>query len=216
MGLQGGRSMWFDRLLPIRSAVHAGGRWDDGGRVAHLGRRGAPAPPEVKGWRRRFGRWADRSGAGRQDWRSMSEQATGGADVGAGGASVAAQLIRIEDLLQRLQRISLDLTASVSFDDVVRKVIDVLDAPIAAPARALWLRQPGTDALELVAHRGMAAASADRFQRIPLTADLPGAVAVRERRTVISVGPSDAVARFATLHDVVRSTSGFLAIPLLA
>jgi serine phosphatase RsbU (regulator of sigma subunit) len=123
---------------------------------------------------------------------------------------------RAELRLERLQRISLDLTAAVSLDDVITAVIDVLDAPVAAPARGLWVWEPGSAFLELVAHRGMPADSADLFHRMPVSADLPGAVAVRERRTIVSVERADAVQRFATLQDVTRSTSGFLAVPLIA
>src|SRR5207244_1618029 len=39
--------------------------------------------------------------------------------------------------------------------------------------------------------------------------------AARERRTVVSAAPVDAVEQFAGLRDVARSTRGFLAIPLL-
>jgi signal transduction protein with GAF and PtsI domain len=130
-------------------------------------------------------------------------------------ASLSSELARVEDRLQRLQRTSLDLTAAMSLEEVVA-VIDVLDAPVAAPARGLWLCQPGSQVLELVAQRGMAVESADRFRMMPLSGDLPGAVAARERRTVISRGPSDAVEQFAALHDVIRSTSGFLAVPMFA
>jgi serine phosphatase RsbU (regulator of sigma subunit) len=154
-----------------------------------------------------------------------ADDAFSGAGVGRSGLSSreesapmssALLVAGVEARLQRLQRISLDLTAAVSLDEVVAAVIDVLEAPVAAPVRGLWLCNPGSDVLELVAERGMAPESADRFRRMPLSADLPGSLAVRERRTVVSVAPADAVEQFATLHDVVRSTSGFLTVPLVA
>src|SRR3954471_6017925 len=120
----------------------------------------------------------------------MGDDGTGPADTAAGGQAAAEQLASLsassaeaEDRLQRLQRISLDLTAAVSLEEVVAGVIDVLDAPVAAPTRGLWLCRPGSEFLELVAQRGMPPESAERFRRIPVSADLPGAVAVRERRT---------------------------------
>jgi serine phosphatase RsbU (regulator of sigma subunit) len=119
------------------------------------------------------------------------------------------------DRLRCLQRVSLELTAAVSIDEVITTVIDVLDAPIAAPSRSVWLRAVGDDELVLAGHRGMAAAAVDQFQRIALSAEVPGAVAARERRTIVSVAPADAVGRFAVLRDVPRSTTGFVAIPLL-
>jgi GAF domain-containing protein len=57
--------------------------------------------------------------------------------------------------------------------------------------------------------------AADRFGRIPISADVPGAVAARERRTIVSTESSDAVHQFSMLRDVPRSTTGFVAIPLL-
>src|SRR3954454_22190097 len=111
----------------------------------------------------------------------MGDDAIGGVDGSSGEPSVAEQLAslssaleRVEDRLQRLQRTSLDLTAAVSLDEVVAEVIDVLDVPVAAPARGLWLRKPGSDVLELVAQRGMAVESGDRFRVMPLSGDLPG------------------------------------------
>jgi serine phosphatase RsbU (regulator of sigma subunit) len=122
---------------------------------------------------------------------------------------------RAEDRLQRLQRISLELTSAVSIDQVAASVIDVLDGPIAAPSRSLWLCEEGEDVLELVAHRGLPPEAVGRFRQIALGADVPGAVAARERRTIVSTTPSEAVARFAALRTVPRSTRGFVAIPLV-
>ena len=121
----------------------------------------------------------------------------------------------MEDRLRRLQQVSLELTAAVSIEQVVAAVIDVLDAPIAAPSRSIWLREPATGDLKLAGYRGMPEEAAERFGCIPMSADVPGAVAARERRTIVSTEPSDAVHQFSTLRDVPRSTTGFVAIPLL-
>jgi serine phosphatase RsbU (regulator of sigma subunit) len=131
-------------------------------------------------------------------------------------ASQEAWAAWVEDRLGALQRVSLELTAAVSIDDVVATVLDVLDAPVAAPSRSLWLRDDVTDTLVLLAHRGMPDEAAAKFGRIPLSADVPGAVAARERRTIVSGAHADAVAEYATLQNVPRSTSGFAAIPLVA
>src|SRR4051812_13515073 len=123
---------------------------------------------------------------------------------------------RAESRLRQLQRVSLDLTAAMSIDQVVAAVTEALDGPIEAPSRSLWLREPSGDVLWLAGHRGMPADAAELFHRIPLDADLPGAVAVRERRTVVSAAPADAVEQFEVLRGVTRSTSGFVAVPLIA
>ncbi len=121
-----------------------------------------------------------------------------------------------EELLARLQAISLELATAMSIDDVAATVLDALEAPVAAPSRSLWLRPPGDNVLHLVGHRGMSGSVAEQFARIDIAADLPGAIAARELRTIVSKGRDDAVARFAVLRDVPRTTNGFVAIPLIA
>jgi len=119
------------------------------------------------------------------------------------------------DRLQRLQRVSLTLNAAMSVRDVASAVIEVFDAPVSAPSRGLYLLDGSGDDLVLIAQRGMPPAAAAQFERFPVTADLPGAVAVREQRTVVSMAESDAVSEYPTLQGVPRSTSGFVAIPLV-
>lgn len=121
-----------------------------------------------------------------------------------------------EDRLRRLQRISLELSASVTIDEVAASVIDIFDAPVAAPSRGLYLLDEASDTLRLVSQRGMPPAAAEQFTQFPVGADLPGSIAVRERRTVISKSRGTAISEFASLRDVPRSTSGFVAIPLLS
>ena len=140
---------------------------------------------------------------------------TGVAEAGQLAASLEASTDRAGDRLRRLQRISLELAAAMSIDQVVATVIEVLDAPIAAPSRGLWLYDVGSDTLDMVAHRGMPPEAAELFARMPLSAELPGAVAARERRTIVSAAQADAVQQYETLYDVPRSTTGFMAIPLL-
>jgi serine phosphatase RsbU (regulator of sigma subunit) len=138
-------------------------------------------------------------------------------DAGAASSELAsAWKVWAEDRLHRLQRVSLELNAALSIDDVAASVIDALDAPVAAPSRSLYLLDEVGERLDLVAHRGMPSGAAAMFQRIPLSGDLPGAVAVRERRTVVSTGRVQAVEEFAGLRGAPRSTNGFVAIPLVS
>lgn len=123
--------------------------------------------------------------------------------------------VELEDRLRRLQRVSLDLNAGMSLGDVASAVIEVFDAPLSAPSRGLYLLDGSGEDLVLIAQRGMPPAAAEQFERIAVTADLPGAVAVRERRTVVSTAKSEAVSQYPTLDGVPRSTSGFVAIPLV-
>lgn len=121
-----------------------------------------------------------------------------------------------EDRLQRLQRVSLDLNAAMSIDDVATAVIDIFQAPMEAPSRSLFLLDAVGEHLELIAHRGMPAELAAMFERIPVTSELPAAIAVRERRTIVSTARAQAVEAFASLHGVPRTTEGFATIPLVS
>ncbi|MBI2704793.1 MAG: SpoIIE family protein phosphatase [Actinobacteria bacterium] len=117
--------------------------------------------------------------------------------------------------LTRLQTISQQLTAALSVDDVIAVVIRTLDPPERATARALWLLDEATNQLHLADHAGMKLEAADVFQRIEVDADLPGAVAFRERRTVISPSQADSVERFPLLDGAPRTSDGFIAVPLV-
>ena len=121
-----------------------------------------------------------------------------------------------EDRLLRLQRVSLDLNAALSIEDVATSVIDVFDFPLTAPSRSLFLLDDTGETLALVAHRGLPQEAADMFRQIPVSAQLPGAVAVRERRTVISAERAESIRTFASLAGVPRTTNGFAAIPLVS
>src|SRR5690349_3108861 len=99
---------------------------------------------------------------------------TGDTPEGAAEITVVAILA---DRLRRLERLSRELAAATSLDDVVRVVMESLDAPSAGPTRGLWLHDPERDELELIAQHGMQTSAADTFTRIPTTADVPGATA---------------------------------------
>lgn len=117
--------------------------------------------------------------------------------------------------MHRLQRVSLDLNAALTVDDVATTVVDGFDSPLTAPSRSLFLLDETGEQLRLAAHRGMPPGVAEMFREIEVAGDLPGAVAVRERRTVVSIGRGEAVESFASLSGVPRSTDGFAAIPLV-
>ena len=117
--------------------------------------------------------------------------------------------------LLRLQRISRQLAGALTVDDVVSGVLDELDVPADVTARALWLVEPATGALLLAGQRGMVPAAVAMFQRIDREADIPGAVALREGRTVVSPSEADSLDRFPRLRGVPRSAPGFVAVPLV-
>lgn len=119
--------------------------------------------------------------------------------------------------LSRLQRTSRHLTAALTVDDVVGVFLnsDSLDAPPLATARAIWILDPGGSELVLAGQVGMVPVAALRFERIGIDEEVPAAVAMRERRTVVSPSEEDSLERFPALEGVPRSGQGFVAVPLL-
>jgi serine phosphatase RsbU (regulator of sigma subunit) len=134
---------------------------------------------------------------------------------GIGSRPLLDEVVSLRFRLERLQRVSRQLGAAVTVEQVVAVAMDMVDAPVPSPARGLWLRVPGADELELVAASRLWADTAARFARIPLAADLPGAIALRERRTVISTSRTQAEADYRGLEGTSRSAEGFVAVPLL-
>jgi serine phosphatase RsbU (regulator of sigma subunit) len=128
---------------------------------------------------------------------------------------VSYELEQVTNRLDRLLRITGLLNRAATLTDVVDVVMTVLDVPAPAASRGLWLVAPGADDLELVAAAGMPPVTAERFRRIPTDANLPGAVAYRERRTVTSVSRAQVEVDFEALRGIERSTEGFIAVPLL-
>lgn len=117
--------------------------------------------------------------------------------------------------LSRLHTISQRLTATLSVADVVSVVIDSLDAPDQVEARAMWLLGDDSSMLHLAGHAGMKPEAAAMFERIDVDGDLPGALAIKGRRTVISPSQHDSLERFPLLDGAPRTTQGFIAVPLM-
>lgn len=117
--------------------------------------------------------------------------------------------------LIRLQRTSQQLTAALNPEDVVEVFLEGLDAPPRTTARALWMLDSTCRDLVLAGQRGMVPVSALRFERMSFDDPLPAAVAIRERRTVVSPSKADSLERFPKLAGVPRSGQGFVAVPLL-
>ncbi len=117
--------------------------------------------------------------------------------------------------LERLQRVSTELASAQTAGDVVAVVLDLLDPPGVSATRGVWLLRPETRVLEMVAYVGMPAEALIGFERIPVGADVPVAVAHRERRTIQETSLAQAEQDFSGLRGVRRATAGFVAVPLL-
>jgi serine phosphatase RsbU (regulator of sigma subunit) len=128
---------------------------------------------------------------------------------------VNTELQLVTDRLERLQRITSLLNRAATVGDVVEVVISVLDAPAPAASKGLWLYGAASRTLDLVAENGLPAAAIDRFTRMSVDADLPGAVAYREHRPVTSSSRRQVEEEFEALRGIERSTEGFVAMPLL-
>ncbi|MEZ5205436.1 MAG: hypothetical protein R2690_00305 [Acidimicrobiales bacterium] len=120
------------------------------------------------------------------------------------------------DRLAGLQRLSRRLAEAASVDGIVAAVFDVLETPVPTASRAVWLLDATAEGLELVAHVGLAPDAAARFAVIDLAAPLPGAIACRERRTIVVPPDGDAVAAFPALDGcraAPRGSSPFRCAP---
>lgn len=121
----------------------------------------------------------------------------------------------VAERLRRIQTLSQQLTSALTVDDVISVVIRSLDPPDGSPARALWLLDPATRQLELADQIGMKPEAVEMFRRIEIEGDLPGAIAFRERRTIVSPSRADSVEQFPLLQHAPRTSQGFIAVPLV-
>jgi serine phosphatase RsbU (regulator of sigma subunit) len=129
--------------------------------------------------------------------------------------SITNELERAAGRLARLQRVAGELNRATTVADVVGVVMRDVDASAPATARGLWLHEPGDDALVLTGASEPASRASRQFPSIPLDADLPGALAFRERRTVIHGSQAEAERHYEALRGIERMSQGFVAVPLL-
>ncbi len=117
--------------------------------------------------------------------------------------------------LARLQRVARSLIGAATEADVIGVVMTLVDTPYPSRSRGLWLSGGDDQLLCLVDEQGLAPGTAARFRTIPVDGDLPGAVAWREHRTVLSASREQSESEYPALREVERSADGFVAIPLL-
>ena len=117
--------------------------------------------------------------------------------------------------LERIQRVSTELASVQSVDEAVVVVLDLLDPPGISATRGVWLLQPETRMLEVVAHVGMPREALAGFERIRVDADVPVAAAHRERRTIQETSLAQSEEDFSGLKGMPRVTTGFVAVPLV-
>jgi serine phosphatase RsbU (regulator of sigma subunit) len=117
--------------------------------------------------------------------------------------------------LERLQRVSTELSVAQSAEEVVDAVIELLDPPGISATRGIWLHVPERDALVLAAQVGFPAALTVGYDRIAVESDLPVAVAHRERRTIRTATRAESEAEFSSLEGAYRLTEAFVATPLI-
>jgi serine phosphatase RsbU (regulator of sigma subunit) len=128
------------------------------------------------------------------------------------GESLAAEVASLRFRLERLQRVSAELGAAIAVERVIDIVMNLVDVPVPSPARGLWLHAPGASHLELVATATIAADTAARFAHIALDADLPGAIAFREHRTIVATSRTEAESDYEELQGATRSAVGVVGL----
>jgi serine phosphatase RsbU (regulator of sigma subunit) len=117
--------------------------------------------------------------------------------------------------LERLQLVARSLIGAATPADVIDVIMKLVDTPNAARSRGLWLTDVDDQGLRLAEEHGFAPATASRFRTIALDGDLPGAVACREQRAIVSVSREQSESDYPELRAVERSAECFVAIPML-
>jgi tetratricopeptide (TPR) repeat protein len=83
--------------------------------------------------------------------------------------------------------------------DIAEVVMTVVDTPVPAGSRGLWISAPAEGAMRLIDQHGLHPETATRFERIALQGDLPGAQAIA---AAAKVEPTALVAFLANYWDL--------------
>ncbi|WP_148613384.1 GAF domain-containing SpoIIE family protein phosphatase [Nocardioides rubriscoriae] len=125
-----------------------------------------------------------------------------------------AQLIRITTVAQRvLDALALELTGARTVKDVAEGFVGHTADTLGATS-AMYLSLDADGVLRSVTWHGRAGSGADRFQEVPLTSDLPGAVAARERVDLHYHSRSEIVAAFPDLAGYYPADRSLHVLPL--
>jgi PAS domain S-box-containing protein len=101
---------------------------------------------------------------------------------------------RVRQRVEVLQRNATELSGAITIDDIAERLLAELRRSFGLDLSALNVVRD--DHLEVIAPSHMPAAAVDRYQHVPLDADLPGPVAIRTNQPVLLGSHDEISARF--------------------
>jgi GAF domain-containing protein len=126
------------------------------------------------------------------------------------------QAERAVDRLARLQAIANALALAVTPDDVAEVVLTEAIPELGAGLRAVWLVEDDGETLRLLHQNTLSAQLADKYQSVPIDADLPLTEAVRTHQLVEITSWDDRDARYPLIRGAPSDSHAWAAIPLVA
>ncbi|HEY6531552.1 MAG TPA: SpoIIE family protein phosphatase [Acidimicrobiales bacterium] len=118
--------------------------------------------------------------------------------------------------LARLQRSSQRLSGAATEQDVIDIALELVVGPPQSSIRMIWIHDPGSEILRLAGHRGLGPVAAARFAEVGLRSELPAAVALRERRTIVAATAEEAQSLVPAGEELAPPTGGFVLVPVVA
>ena len=121
-----------------------------------------------------------------------------------------------ERSLELLHRMTTSLAGAVTSEEVASAIFDMSALELGAGSTGLWLRNEGATHLTLAGAMGFAGSTADSFMRIPLDADLPGAIVVRTAEPLTYSSVEERDRRWPLLRGVDSAVGATAIMPLVA
>jgi serine phosphatase RsbU (regulator of sigma subunit) len=131
----------------------------------------------------------------------------------AGEMAEVARLRDAADRLALLQDIAAELTGAVTVEEIAAVVIDKASEFLGALTGRVMLVDG--DVLRSVATHGGLASAVALYEEVPLAADLPGSVVVRQRESLLFRGLNQLVDRFPVLAGVYDTDRTLHVAPLI-
>src|SRR5438309_5241885 len=122
-----------------------------------------------------------------------------------------------ERSLELLHRMTTALAGAITTDEVAAAIFDMTAVDLGAGSTGLWLLDDGGTHLALAGQMGFAdSAVSEAFVRIPLDADLPGAVVVRTGEPLTYRSTAERDERWPALIGVASDVAATAVMPLIA
>jgi serine phosphatase RsbU (regulator of sigma subunit) len=118
--------------------------------------------------------------------------------------------------LGRLQRSSQALSEATTEAEVIEIALELGIGPAASRIRIFWLHDEERGRLRLAGQRGLGPAAAQRYAEVDLRSEIPAALAVHERRSIVAATAAEAARSMGPAAGLPDPTGGFVTVPVLA